>query len=108
VTKVGDEDFATTILDEQSFYLTAIEHELNIYDILPHDLVMERGISEAGNIIGYAHMWMKHKYLPENIRQIKHRILFSYPEYHDLVIKYENEVMFNSEIYYEWGLGLRL
>ena len=108
VTKVGNEDFATTILDEQSFYLTAVENNLRIYDILPHDLVVKHGIEETGNMVGYVHMWMKHKFLPQNIHNIKNKILFDYNQYQDSVIKYENEVMSKTELFHDYGLGLKL
>jgi len=102
------EDLATTILDEQSIYLTAVENDLSIYDILPHDLVIKHGIGETGKIIGYAHMWTKHKYLPENIKDIKRYILFNYTEYQKYIIEYESHVMMQTEIFYELGLGVRL
>ena len=43
-------DIDETILDEQSIYLTAVENDLKIYDILPHDLVKEHGVGEVARL----------------------------------------------------------
>lgn len=97
----------TTILDEQAFYLIIIEHALKVHEIIPREVIIEHGVVDSGNVMGYAHMWQSSKYMPENIKDIKRKILYDYPEYHRKVIEYETHVMMKTEIYYGLGLGVK-
>ena len=100
-----DIKYPTTILDEQAFYLVIAEHGLSVNEVIPRNIIDEHGIEEAGNIMGYVHMWQNTKYQPDNIKHIKEKILYDYPEYNRYLINYESNVMMKTNIFYGLGLG---
>jgi len=81
------------ILEEVSIHLTALKNKLNVYEILPYDLVQQYGQEKVGNMRNYTHMVSKSKYVPRYIEAMKAKIIKDFPEQEKLVRQYEGEVL---------------
>jgi len=81
------------ILEEVSIHLTALKNKLNVYEILPYDLVQQYGQEKVGNMRNYTHMVSKSKYVPRYIEAMKAKIIKDFPEQEKLVRQDEGEVL---------------
>jgi len=84
-------DGAAMVIEELLLYLIATENDFKVYDVLPHDLILKHGVEEVGNMMNYVHAWKGSKYQKKTIDHIKRKILYEFPEYQDLVLKYESD-----------------
>lgn len=85
------------LLEEFTLYLTALQYNLNWYEILPYDEIKKTSLNETCLNHKYTHMWFQSKYQEKNINIIKNKILTMYPEYYYLVENYE-EYLYNNNI----------
>jgi len=76
------------ILEELSFYLLTLNKKLRLYEVLPHDEILEHGIEKTGDIRKYTHLWFNNKYRPQIIQAIKLKVKKEFPEYGELIDKY--------------------
>jgi hypothetical protein len=81
------------ILEEVSIHLTALKNKLNVYEILPYDLVQKHGQEKVGGMVKYTHMVSKSKYIPKYVELIKVKIIKDFPEQKGLVEHYEAKVL---------------
>ncbi|MBN1637328.1 MAG: hypothetical protein JW866_00040 [Ignavibacteriales bacterium] len=95
---VDNVPFPGIILEELMAYLIAVENDFKMFEILPHNLIIEHGWDVTGDMIGYSHMWMRHKYRKEIIQQIKRRILFEFSDYERFVLSYETDMRSNLKM----------
>jgi len=90
IEKIGG---AAMIIEELLLYLIAVENDFNVYEVLPHDLILKHGVEEVGNMLNYVHVWKGSKYKKKNIDNIKRKILYEFNEYQRLVLEYESDHM---------------
>ena len=81
------------ILEEVSIHLTALKNKLNVYEILPYDLVKKHGQEKVGGMVKYTHMVSKSKYVPKYIDAMKAKIIKDFPEQTKLIQLYEETVL---------------
>ena len=81
------------ILEELSLYLFTLSKKTSIYEVLPHDEILEHGIEKVGNIRKYTHMWFGNKFKPKMIKLMKSKIRKDFPDSYHIVEKYEKDVM---------------
>jgi len=81
------------ILEELSLYLFTLNKKLRIYEVLPHDEVLEHGVEKVGDLRKYTHMWFGNKFKPQIIKAIKLKIEKEFPDSYHLIEKYERDVL---------------
>lgn len=86
------------ILEELSLYLFTLNNGLRIYEVLPHDEVLEYGVEHVGNLRKYTHVWFGNKFKPIIIKAIKSKIKKDFPEYYELIEKYEQDVIYKHNL----------
>ena len=92
-------DFPTLILEELFLYLLSYENDFIVHDIIPHESAVNYGIIYAGDKLGYLHVWRRLKYERKTIDLIRKKIFFDFPEYFDLIYKYEHDVLSKFEFF---------
>lgn len=80
------------ILEEMTAYLTAISNNFNIYDVLPHDLVLKYGLGSTANRLKYTHMWFNSKFNTKYVNLVKNKIKKEFPDQYHLVEKFDRDV----------------
>jgi hypothetical protein len=80
------------IIEEHCLYLTALNNNFKIYDILPYDEIETVGEKASGNNRKYTHMWNSTKYVLDNILLIKNKIKKDFPNSYNLVEKYDKDI----------------
>lgn len=88
--------YITTIVEELALYFVVLKNNLNVYRILPDNLTIIHGIQDTGNLMKYTHMWFNSKFNPENIKLIKNKIYTDFPNYINVIEKFENENTLND------------
>jgi hypothetical protein len=86
------------VCEELAMYLYAQKHGLKTYEVLPFELVQEKGPFETGNIVKYTHMWFQTKFDSKYVKLIRNKILKDFPEHRGSVEKYEKEIISKTNI----------
>jgi hypothetical protein len=81
------------ILEELTAYMIANMHDLKIYDVLPHDLVVKHGVRAVGDKVKYTHMWFNTKFSERNIKLMKNKIKKDFPDQYHLIERFETDVL---------------
>ena len=77
------------ISEELSLYMYSVNNNLNVYDVIPYDMILEYGQNEAGNIKGYTHLWHGSSIIGEHIKLVKQKLNELFPEYNNLVQQFD-------------------
>lgn len=86
-------EYVGMICEELALYLTALKHNLRVYEILDHDDIINLGHAKAGNLKKYTHMYLSTKYNVEYVKLIKNKIYKEFPEHIKTVERYELDVI---------------
>ena len=86
-------DKPTLLLEEQLLYYITIENNFKYKSVISDELVQKYGIENGGDMIGYRHFWFRMKFKKQYINYIRHRIFFEFPEYYEIILKYEKDVL---------------
>lgn len=84
------------IIEELGFYLTCMENEYKIHEILPHELIVNGNQASAGNKMKYTHMWGGTKYKRQYIDLIKNKIKKEFPTHAHLLDVYDQIIEVNK------------
>lgn len=86
------------VCEELASYLHSLKLDLNSYQILPYDEVLELTENVAANKHNYTHMYLSTKFEPKYVKVIRFRILNDFPEASKYVMAYEKEVMKDNSL----------
>lgn len=92
IFRTGYESYRCLILEELTFYLTAINNELKWHNILPYGDIVKHGEYNSGNISKYTHMWFDTKFVKRNIELILNKIKKDFEKDYYLVENYNKEI----------------
>ena len=97
---INNIDKPAMLIEEQMLYFIAIENNFKIYEIIKENQIKSNNdIITVGDSIGYLHVWAGLKFKANIIRAIRKKLFYDYPEYLDYVIKFEQEVMKDKNIF---------
>jgi hypothetical protein len=92
-------DFAAMILEEILLYLITIENDFSYHYILEQKDVDNVGMLDAGDKIGYVHLWAGNKFKQKYLIQIRNKLVLDYPEFKEYILKFEREVMSQKPVF---------
>lgn len=85
-------NYPTGVLEEQLLYLLSVENDFSVHEIVPYEL-MRDDVIKVGYDYGYLHFWGELKFKRMFIEIMRRRIFFDYPNYFEIILKYESEVL---------------
>jgi hypothetical protein len=91
--KLRNVNSQTMILEELTAYILALNLNIKIYDILPHDQILKYGLHKTADKAKYTHMWFDSKFDNNNIGLIKNKIRKDFPESYHIVEKYTKDII---------------
>jgi len=81
------------IIEELGMHLLILRERLKVFEVLPYHDVIEHGVVAAGDMHKYTHMWINTKFERKYIGLIADKIRNEFPQYRELVERYESEII---------------